>query len=68
MNRAIQLLVVGLAIAVNAGALAIAHAAMGQITEREKLALQQPARIVVIARRTEHVAARACPAPVGKVL
>lgn len=68
MNRGIQWLVVGVAVAVNGAALAIAHAAMGQITEREKLALQQPVRIVVIGRRAEHVAAQACPAPVPKVL
>ena len=68
MNRGIHLLVVGLAIAVNGAALAIAHEAMGQISEREKLALQRPVRVVVIGRKSEHVAVQACPAPAPNVL
>ena len=68
MTRAIRLVVVGLAIAVNGGALATVHTAMGQINERQKLALQQPVRIVVIGQRSVDVAIQNCPAPTPKVL
>lgn len=64
----IRFLVAGLAIVVNAGALATVHAAMGQILERERLAQQQPARLVVVGKRTEQVAVENCPAPLPKVL
>jgi hypothetical protein len=62
------LAVMGLAVAVNCGALATAHTAMGQIGERQKLALQQPVRIVVVGQRPEHVAIQNCPAPTPKIL
>ena len=68
MTRGVRLVVVGLAVTVNGGALATAHTAMGQIQEREKLALQQPARIVVVGQRPEHVAIQNCPAPTAKIL
>lgn len=68
MTHGIRLVVVGLAVAVNGGALATAHTAMGQIHERQKLALQQPVRIVVVGQRPEHVAIQNCPAPTPKIL
>jgi hypothetical protein len=68
MTRGIRLVVVGLAVAVNGAALATVHSAMGQIHERQKLALQQPVRIVVVGQRSEHVAIQNCPAPTPKVL
>ena len=68
MTRGFRLVVVGLAVAVNGAALATAHTAMGQIQERQKLAQQQPARIVVVGQRPEHVAIQNCPAPTGKIL
>jgi hypothetical protein len=68
MTRGVRMVVVGLAVAVNGAALATAHTAMGQIQERQKLALQQPARIVVVGQRAEHVAIQNCPAPTAKIL
>ena len=68
MTHGVRLVVVGMAVAVNCGALATAHMAMGQISERQKLALQQPARIVVVGQRAEHVAIQNCPAPTAKIL
>ena len=68
MTRGVRLVIVGLAVAVNGGALATAHTAMGQIQERQKLAQQQPARIVVVGHRPEHVAIQNCPAPTAKIL
>jgi hypothetical protein len=57
-----------LAVAVNGGALATVHSAMGQIHERQKLALQQPVRVVVVGQRSEQVAVQNCPAPTPEVL
>ena len=68
MARRIRWMVAGLAIAVNAAALATVHTAMGQFTERQKLALQEPARVVVVGRRPVEVAIQHCPAPAPKVL
>ena len=68
MTRGIQLAVAGLAVAVNAAALATVHTAMGQINERERLALQEPTRVVVVGHRPVDVAIQHCPAPVQKVL
>ena len=68
MARGIRLVVAGLAVAVNWAALATVHTAMGQIQEREKLALQQPVRVVVIGQRAEDVAVQNCPAPAQKIL
>ena len=68
MTRAVRLVVVGLAVAVNGAALATAHTAMGQIQERQKLAQQQPARVVVVGQRPQHVAIQNCPAPTAKIL
>ena len=62
------MVIVGLAVAVNGAALATAHTAMGQIQERQKLALQKPARVVVVGHRPEHVAIQNCPAPSAKIL
>ena len=68
MARGIQLAVAGLAVAVNAAALATVHKAMGQINERERLALQEPARVVVVGQRPVDVAIQHCPAPAQKIL
>jgi hypothetical protein len=68
MTRGIQFAVAGLAVAVNAAALAMVHTAMGQINERERLALQEPARVVVVGHRPMDVAIQHCPAPAQKVL
>ena len=68
MTRAARLVVVGLAVAVNGAALATAHTAMGQIQERQKLAQQQPSRVVVVGQRPQHVAIQNCPAPTAKIL
>jgi len=68
MTRAVRLVVVGLAVAVNGAALATAHTAMGQIQARQKLAQQQPARVVVVGQRPQHVAIQNCPAPTAKIL
>ena len=68
MTRTIRLAVVGLAVAVNGAALATVHKAMGQIHERQMLVQLQPARIVVVGRRSEHVAIQNCPVPTPKVL
>jgi len=68
MTRAVRLVVVGLAVAVNGAALATAHTAMGQIQARQKLAQQQPARVVVVGQRPQHVAIQNCPAPSAKIL
>ena len=61
----LRFLVLGLAIGVHGLALAAVHAAMGQIFERESLALQRPVRVVVIGQRSEPpiAAVRNCPAP-----
>jgi len=65
MTHGSRLLVLGLAIGVNGAAMAAVHSAMGEIQEREKLALQQPVRIVVVARRSDTpiLAIENCPAP-----
>jgi len=65
MTHGIRLLVLGSAIGVNGVALAAVHSAMGEIQEREKLALQQPVRIVVVGRRSDTpiLAIENCPAP-----
>ena len=68
MTHAIRLVVAGLAVAVNAAALATVHRAMGQIHERQMLAQLQPVRIVVVGQRSEDVAIQNCPAPSPKVL
>jgi hypothetical protein len=63
-----RLVVAGLAVAVNVAALAIVHTAMGQINERERLALQEPARVVVVGQRPVDVAIQHCPVPTQKLL
>lgn len=68
MTHGTRLVVAGLAVAVNVAALASVHIAMGQITEREKLALQEPSRIVVVGHRPVDVAIQHCPTPAQKVL
>ena len=65
MTHTIRLGVLGFAFALNGAALAVVHAGMGQITDREKLALRQPARMAVIGQRSEPpiLAVQNCPAP-----
>ena len=65
MTRGFRLVVLGFALIVNGAALGAIHRSMGQITEREKLALHQPARVVVIGQRAEQpvLAIQNCPAP-----
>lgn len=65
MTRTLRLWVLGLAAAVNVAALAAIDAGMVQIVARERLAQQQPERIVVTARPAEQaiVATQNCPAP-----
>ena len=46
----VRILALSVAIAVNAAALITVHAAMTERVEYEALALQEPARIVVVAR------------------
>jgi hypothetical protein len=41
---------------------------MGQINERERLALQEPPRVVVVGQRPVDVAIQHCPIPAQKVL
>jgi hypothetical protein len=68
MTRGTRFVVAGLAVAVNAAALAAVHTAMGQINERERLALHDPSRVVVVGQRPVDVAIQHCPAPAQKVL
>ena len=68
MTHGTRLVVAGLAIAVNVAALATLHTAMGQINERERLALQEPARVVVVGQRPVDVAIQHCPISAQKVL
>jgi len=63
MAIGMQLMVAGLAVAVNAAALAVVHASMGQFHERQLLALQEPARVVVVGHRPVELAIQQCPAP-----
>jgi len=65
MTRTVRLAALGLAAAVNVAVLAAIDAGMVQITERERLAQQQPERIVVTGRAAEHavMATQNCPAP-----
>lgn len=65
MARTSRLLILGFALALNGAALAVVHAGMGQISDREKLALHQPARVVVTGQRSEPpiLAVQNCPAP-----
>jgi hypothetical protein len=65
MTRTIRLLTLVLAAAVNGAALAAVHAAMVQTTLQERLAQQQPARILVTAPPAVHAVAATqhCPAP-----
>ena len=65
MTRMIRLLTLALAVAVNGAALAAVHAAMVQTTLQERLAQQQPVRIVVTTPPAVHAVAatRQCPAP-----
>jgi len=58
------------ALATNAVALAAVHGGMGQILERERLALGEPARIVVVAKRFDPqlVTVHTCPAPSSGML
>ena len=65
MTIGIRLLLLGIAIAVNAAALGAAHMAMCQVTLREQLAQFEPERIVVTAPRHGHsvVATHLCPSP-----
>jgi hypothetical protein len=68
MTHATRFVVAGLAVAVNLAALATVHTAMGQINERERLALQEPPRVVVAGQRPVDVAIQHCPIPAQKVL
>lgn len=65
MTIGVQLAALGVAIAVNAAALAAANLALTQIAAREQLAQAQPARIVVTSPRYGEsvLATRACAAP-----
>lgn len=63
MRQGFRLAVMGMAVAVNGGALAVIHAAMLQTAQQQALALQQPARIVVSAPPSTLVATQSCPAP-----
>jgi len=63
MAHRMRLMGAGLAIAVNAAALAVVHASMGQFNDRQQLALQEPARILVVAHRPVELAIQHCPAP-----
>jgi hypothetical protein len=63
MRQGLRLAVMGTAIAVNGGALAVLHAAMLHTAEQQRLALQQPERIVVSAPQPTLVATQSCPAP-----
>lgn len=67
MTGSIRLLVLGVAAAVHLAALAVVHAAMVQTTLQEKLARQQPARILVTAPHVGQrmLATQSCPAPKG---
>lgn len=65
MTRTTRALTLMLAAAVNGAALAAVHAAMVQTTLQERLAQQQPARILVTAPRTAQAVAatQQCAAP-----
>lgn len=65
MTRASHWLTLGLAAAVNVAALAAVHTAMVQTSQKQHLAQQQPARIVVSAPHAIPAVAVAqqCPAP-----
>lgn len=65
MTRTLRFLTLVLAVAVNGAALAVVHAAMVQTTLQERLAQQQPARILVTAPSAVQTAAATqhCPAP-----
>ena len=64
MTRTVRLGMLGIAIAVNAAAVAAVDVAMTQGALREQLAQQDPARIVVRAPATPGaLAAASCPAP-----
>ncbi len=67
MKPGIRLIALGLAVAVNAGAVAALHVAMIDGADQERLSLQEPERIVVTASRErapgQKLAARNCPHP-----
>ena len=65
MTRTSRLLTLALAAVVNGAALAAVHTTMVQTTLQERLAQQQPARIVVTAARAMQAVAATqhCPAP-----
>lgn len=65
-----RVLAIAIAVAANAVALAAVQGSMGQIVERERLALREPTRIVVIDQRSEPplVTVQNCPAPAHDLL
>ncbi len=63
MRQGFRMAVMGMAVAINGGALAVLHAAMLHTAEQQTLALQQPVRIVVSAPPSTMVATQSCPAP-----
>jgi len=65
MTRTNRMAVLWLAIAVHAAAFLVVHRSMVDITVRERLALLEPARIVVgaPAESRRMIASQQCPAP-----
>jgi hypothetical protein len=68
MKRAIRLMALGFAIAVNGAAMMAVNASMVGGAERELLSQQQPERVVIVAKRQElpghqTMASQNCPAP-----
>lgn len=65
MTRTIRVLTLGLAAVVHGAVLAAVHATMVQTTLQQRLALQQPARILVTAPPVAYTATATqnCPAP-----
>lgn len=65
MTHATRMAVLSVAIAVHGAALFVVHQSMADITVRERLALLEPARIVVgaPAESLRMIASQQCPAP-----
>jgi hypothetical protein len=68
MKRAIRLMALGIAIAVNAAAVVAVNASMVDGAERELASQERPERVVIVAKRQdlpvrEAVASQNCPAP-----
>ena len=63
MKQGLRLTIMATAVAVNGVALGVLDAAMLHSAEQQKLAMQQPARIVVSAPQSTLVATQSCPAP-----